>query len=140
MILDSKQPNDMAAVVAYEHHIRADGKGYPNLHYKRSCHPASDLVHVCDVYDALRTHRPYREAWSSQKVLHYIRERSGTEFDGELASAFLEMMEKWDSRIALVTSRDQELPRSDAPAADPAVSESPLPEPVPPVLEGVPTG
>lgn len=134
MILDAKQPLDMAAVVAYEHHIRADGKGYPRLHYRRSCHPASDLVHVCDVYDALRTHRPYREAWSSPKVLGYIRERSGTEFDQELASAFLDMMEKWESQIALVTSRDQELPTA------PPSTRVGSPATESPTLEGVPTG
>ena len=51
----------------------------------RRCHCASTLVHVCDVYDALRTRRPYREAWESEKVLSYIAERAGTEFDAEMS-------------------------------------------------------
>ncbi|HSM61163.1 MAG TPA: HD domain-containing phosphohydrolase, partial [Longimicrobiales bacterium] len=59
IILETEQHLDMAAVVAYEHHIRIDGGGYPALRFARKCHQASNLVHVCDVFDALRTHRPY---------------------------------------------------------------------------------
>jgi len=62
---------------------------------------ASRLVHVCDVYDALRTRRPYRDAWSSTQALDYIQERSAAEFDPEMATAFLDMMRQWDDRIAV---------------------------------------
>ena len=63
--------------VAYEHHRCHDGGGYPRVHYARDAHQASRLVHVCDVYDALRTRRPYRDAWSSEQALEYIEERAG---------------------------------------------------------------
>jgi putative two-component system response regulator len=49
-------------------------------------------VHVCDVYDALRTRRPYRDAWPAEKVLTYIGERAGSEFEPDVARAFLRMM------------------------------------------------
>ena len=101
MILEGTEPLDLAAVVAYEHHRCHDGSGYPHAHYARPLHQASRLVHVCDVYDALRTRRPYRDAWSSEQALEYIHERSAREFDPALAAAFIEMMRKWDSRIAL---------------------------------------
>ncbi|HEX6617906.1 MAG TPA: HD domain-containing phosphohydrolase, partial [Gemmatimonadales bacterium] len=101
MILEGTDPLDLAAVVAYEHHRCHDGSGYPHAHYARPLHQASRLVHVCDVYDALRTRRPYRDAWSSEQALEYIHERSAREFDPALAAAFIEMMRKWDSRIAL---------------------------------------
>ena len=39
---------------------------------------ASRLVHVCDVYDALSTKRPYRDAWPSEKTMLYLEERAGT--------------------------------------------------------------
>jgi putative nucleotidyltransferase with HDIG domain len=78
MILEGNEPLDLAAVVAYEHHRCHDGGGYPHVHYPRDCHQASRLVHVCDVYDALRTRRPYRDAWSSTQALEYIHERTGT--------------------------------------------------------------
>jgi putative nucleotidyltransferase with HDIG domain len=101
MILEGDEPLDLAAVVAYEHHRCHDGGGYPHVHYPRDCHQASRLVHVCDVYDALRTRRPYRDAWSSTQALEYIHERSGAEFDPAMAAAFIEMMQHWDTRIAI---------------------------------------
>jgi putative nucleotidyltransferase with HDIG domain len=101
MILEGDQPLDLAAVVAYEHHRGHDGGGYPRVHYPRPAHQASRLVHVCDVYDALRTRRPYRDAWSSTDALAYIHQRSGVEFDPAMAAAFIEMMQRWDSRVAI---------------------------------------
>jgi putative nucleotidyltransferase with HDIG domain len=101
MILEGEEPLDLAAAVAYEHHLCIDGRGYPALHYPREAHYASRLVHVCDVYDALRTRRPYRDAWTSGEALEYIGKRAGTEFDPQAVAAFLEMMQRWDDRIAV---------------------------------------
>jgi hypothetical protein len=89
LILQSEEDLDLAATVAYEHHIMLDGGGYPALHYRRECMLASRLVHVCDVYDALSTKRPYRDAWPSEKTLAYLEERAGTEFDPDLVAAFI---------------------------------------------------
>jgi putative nucleotidyltransferase with HDIG domain len=100
IILESEQKLDLAAAVAYEHHIMIDGGGYPHMHFRRDCHHGSKLVHVCDVYDALRTRRPYRDAWESEKVLAYIAERAGTEFDAEVAKGFIGMMQTWEPRAA----------------------------------------
>jgi putative nucleotidyltransferase with HDIG domain len=101
MILEGKEPMNLAAAVAYEHHRCHDGSGYPVLHYPREAHQASRLVHVCDVYDALRTRRPYRDAWSSDEALQYIAGRVGTEFDPAMAGSFIDMMGRWDDRIEL---------------------------------------
>ena len=103
IILDTQEHLDLAAVVAYEHHIMIDGGGYPVMRYRRDCHYASRIVHVCDVYDALRTRRPYRDAWEAERVLGYIAERAGTEFDAIVADAFIRMMRKWETRVARVT-------------------------------------
>ena len=100
MILTSDQQLDLAAAVAYEHHIMIDGGGYPSMRYPRDCHFASKLVHVCDVYDALRTKRPYRDAVRAKKVLAYIGQKAGTEFDGALAHSFMAMMGQWEPRIS----------------------------------------
>ncbi len=108
MILTSDQQLDLAAAVAYEHHIMIDGGGYPSLRYPRDCHFASKLVHVCDVYDALRTTRPYRASWPAKKVLAYIEEKSGTEFDGGMAHAFTAMMDQWEPRLS--TLHGDEIP------------------------------
>jgi len=101
LILQGDEPLDLAAVVAYEHHRYHDGGGYPHVHYHRGAHQASRLVHVCDVYDALRTKRPYRDAWSSTEALTYIQGRGGSEFDPAMVAAFIEMMRRWDDRVAL---------------------------------------
>jgi HD-GYP domain-containing protein (c-di-GMP phosphodiesterase class II) len=50
------------------------------------------------VYDALRTRRPYRDAWESDRALAYIESRAGTEFDPAIARAFVTMMQRWDQR------------------------------------------
>jgi putative two-component system response regulator len=110
LILKSEQSLDLAAVVAYEHHIMIDGTGYPHFRYGRACHLASRLVHVCDVFDALRTDRPYRQAWPLQKTLAYIEERAGTEFDADIVRGFVAMMNEWDSRIAVLTSEQSSIP------------------------------
>lgn len=102
MLLASPEPMELAAVVAYEHHVMLDGGGYPTLQAARGAQYASMLVHVCDVYDALRTNRPYREAWESARALAYIKDRAGIEFDPAIAQAFIAMMRQWDQRIAKV--------------------------------------
>ena len=111
IIIESHPHLDMASVVAYEHHIMLNGGGYPKLVYERDCHRASKIVHVCDVYDALRTDRPYRAAWPSGKVLSYIEERSGVEFDGNIAHSFTRMMRIWEPQVARVDEHEQ-LPAS----------------------------
>jgi putative nucleotidyltransferase with HDIG domain len=103
LLLEVDQDLDLAVVVAYEHHIMINGGGYPVLHYARDCHQASKLVHVCDVYDALRTRRPYREAWSFEKTLGYLSERSGLEFDPELCTSFANMMRQWERQVTVLT-------------------------------------
>lgn len=110
IILETEDNLDLAAVVAYEHHVRVNGEGYPTFHYCRNCHQASNMVHVCDVFDALRTNRPYREAWPQEKVLDYILEGAGTEFDPHLAQAFVKMMRQWTGRIAELSREDQAIP------------------------------
>ena len=102
IIYESDRQLDLASAVAYEHHIMINGGGYPSRHFHRECHKASKLVHICDVYDALRTNRPYREAWEAERVLANIRAGSGPDFDPELARAFDQMMGQWEKRVAVV--------------------------------------
>jgi len=103
LILQSDQKLDVAALVAFEHHIMINGGGYPDRHFRCDCHKASTLVHVCDVYDALRTKRPYRDAWEPAATLAYIERGVGTEFEADVAKAFIAMMEKWEPRLAFAS-------------------------------------
>jgi putative nucleotidyltransferase with HDIG domain len=104
MLLENPDPMELAAVVAYEHHVRLDGGGYPKPHDARGAQYASRIVHICDVYDALRTTRPYRHAWESERAMAYIQEGAGVEFDPGIARSFIAMMRKWDSQIALASA------------------------------------
>lgn len=110
LILRSEDQLDLPAVVAYEHHIMLNGGGYPTFRFRRDCHHASRLVHVCDVYDALRTNRPYREAWPQEKTLSYLEDRAGTEFDPELVTAFVRMMRQWEPGVAVLTDEAAPVP------------------------------
>lgn len=110
IILNSEEQLELPAVVAYEHHIMLNGGGYPTFRFRRDCHRASKLVHVCDVYDALRTHRPYREAWPQEKALRYLEDRAGSEFDPELVTAFVRMMRAWEPQLAVLTSEREAVP------------------------------
>lgn len=107
LILQREAGMDLAATVAYEHHIVLNGTGYPHLHYPRGCHHASHLVHICDFYDALRTNRPYREAWESEKVLGYIENGIGREFEETAAKAFIAMMREWGQRSVTVDDKTE---------------------------------
>lgn len=117
LIFESEEDLDLAAVVAYEHHIMLNGLGYPQVRFRRRCHEASNLVHVCDVYDALRTRRPYRDAWPVEQVLPYIEGRAGLEFDPDYVRAFIEMMRKWETQVAVVADERASLPASVGSAA-----------------------
>src|SRR2546425_12279233 len=106
-----------------------NGDGYPVLQFRRDCHEGSKLVHVCDVYDALRTHRPYREAWPQSKTLSYIEDRAGTEFDPELAGTFVRMMRQWEPQGAGMTDERASVPGARVGAAStagPTPPRSPL--------------
>jgi putative two-component system response regulator len=74
-------------------------------------------VHVCDVYDALRTERPYREAWPAERALGYLSDRAGTEFSRDLVDPFVHMMRQHEQRVVVLT--DPAAPIPVAPAAEP---------------------
>lgn len=87
LLLNAHASLDLAAVVAYEHHLRMDGSGYPRLAFPRSAHYVSRLVQICDVFCALSSPRPYRSAWPLEIIVSFIAERAGFEFHPTLASA-----------------------------------------------------
>ncbi len=102
IILNSDSALTLPAAVAFEHHVMIDGGGYPRRHFARDCHYASTMVHVCDVFDALHTDRPYRAAWPAVKALHYIERRAAREFDPTIAAAFIAMVRKSEQGLCLV--------------------------------------
>ncbi len=73
------------------HHEKWDGSGYPRGLRGEQIPLAARIFAIVDVWDALTSDRPYREAWSNEKALTYIRQQSGKHFDPAVAKAFLEM-------------------------------------------------
>jgi putative nucleotidyltransferase with HDIG domain len=89
---------DLAATVAYEHHINLDGSGYPQYVYPWDAHFASKLVQVCDIYDALCAKRPYRDAFSPEHALRIVEDLSGRHLDPDLVNAFATMARQAKTR------------------------------------------
>jgi HD-GYP domain-containing protein (c-di-GMP phosphodiesterase class II) len=83
----------LAAIVAYEHHLRHDGQpNYPRLHTPRVLNLASRMTAIADTYDAMLTTRPYQEALGQAAAFEVLKLRSGTFFDRGLVGNFLRLM------------------------------------------------
>ncbi|WP_324715318.1 HD-GYP domain-containing protein [Carboxydochorda subterranea] len=78
-----------SAHIAWEHHERWDGTGYPRGLVREAIHPFARLVAVVDVFDALTSDRPYRPAWRRDRAIAWIAERAGTAFDPVMVRRFL---------------------------------------------------
>jgi HD-GYP domain-containing protein (c-di-GMP phosphodiesterase class II) len=88
--IDFLQP---ALEIPFCHHEKWDGSGYP-LGLKGEEIPLSARIFaVIDVWDALRSDRPYRRAWSKEQALAYIQRESGRHFDPRIVEAFIAFIE-----------------------------------------------
>ncbi|MGH7752336.1 MAG: hypothetical protein ACREN5_05940, partial [Gemmatimonadales bacterium] len=67
-------------------------------------------------YDALRTKRPYRDAWPGDKVLAYLEEGAGKEFNPDLVTPFVTMMRQWEGRVTVLSDESQPVPVAGAAA------------------------
>jgi HD-GYP domain-containing protein (c-di-GMP phosphodiesterase class II) len=75
--------------IPYNHHEKWDGTGYPRGLKGEAIPLAARIFAVADVWDALRSDRPYRSAWPETRVREHIRALSGTHFDPRVVNAFL---------------------------------------------------
>jgi PAS domain S-box-containing protein len=80
--------------IAYCHHERWDGAGYPRGLKGEEIPLAARIFAVVDVWDALTSNRSYRKAWSRKKVMKYIRDEAGNHFDPQIVESFLKMMDQ----------------------------------------------
>jgi len=78
--------------IPYCHHEKWDGSGYPRGLKGEQIPLAARLFAIVDVWDALRSDRPYRQSWSKEKVIEHIKSLSGTHFDPKAVELFLDMM------------------------------------------------
>jgi response regulator RpfG family c-di-GMP phosphodiesterase len=74
-----------------QHHERYDGNGYPNGLSGEDWRLEGKILAVCDTYDAMTSDRPYRKALSHEIAVQEIKDHSGTQFDPEVAAAFVEL-------------------------------------------------
>jgi len=82
--------------IPYCHHEKWDGSGYPRGLKGEQIPLAARIFAVVDVWDALLSDRPYRQAWSKERTMTYIREQSGQHFDPQVVGGFLNMV-TWNS-------------------------------------------
>ena len=82
-----------SAIVAYQHHERWDGKGYPQGLKGNEIHIYGRITSICDVFDALGSDRVYKKAWDLDKILSLFREGKGTQFDSNLIDLFLDNLD-----------------------------------------------
>ncbi len=91
-VLESIEFLGAALEIPYCHHEKWDGTGYPRGLAGAEIPRAARIFSVVDVYDALTSDRPYRQAWSKARALEYIRDLSGKQFDPDVVQAFLRMV------------------------------------------------
>ena len=78
--------------IPYCHHEKWDGSGYPRKLKGEKIPLAARIFAVVDVWDALRSERPYRPAWSREKALEYIADQRGTHFDPQVVDVFMDLI------------------------------------------------
>ena len=77
-------------VIAQAHHEKYNGKGYPNGLKGEDIPLYGRIVAIADVFDALTSKRPYKEAWSFEKALNLLIEEKGEHFDPKIVDLFIE--------------------------------------------------
>ena len=96
MLQSSSRPLlKMAATVAYEHHEKWNGTGYPNGLAGEKIHIYGRITAVADVFDALGSSRVYKEAWDDDRIFKMFKEERGEHFDPKLIDIFFENLDNF---------------------------------------------
>jgi putative two-component system response regulator len=78
----------LAEIIARTHHEKFDGSGYPKGLKGEEIPVASQIVALCDGFDALTSTRPYKKAWSAEETVNHINNKSGRHFNPKLVPVF----------------------------------------------------
>jgi len=81
-----------AQIIAYTHHEKWDGSGYPRGLKAEEIPREGRIVAICDVFDSLTSERPYKKAWAVESAMKLIVEGSGKDFDPELVEIFRSLL------------------------------------------------
>lgn len=90
-ILEPIQAYQDVVPMIVQHHERFDGKGYPDGLAGEVISFGARILCVADVYDALISHRPYRQGWVKENVMDFMRENRGVIFDPQVVDAFISL-------------------------------------------------
>jgi putative nucleotidyltransferase with HDIG domain len=82
----------LAPIVAFEHHLRLDGTGYPHGVTRPTLNLATMLCGIADVYDAMRSQRKYQQAYPSERILAVLQRNDGKQFDQHLVRRFVQLL------------------------------------------------
>ena len=82
----------LAPVVAFEHHLRIDGSGYPDGVSRASLNIGTMLCSIADVYDAMRSQRSYQQSFPTDRILAVLKRNDGTQFDQHLVRRFVQLI------------------------------------------------
>jgi putative nucleotidyltransferase with HDIG domain len=81
----------LAPVVAFEHHLRLDGSGYPDVK-RPTLNVGTMLCGIADVYDAMRSQRAYQQAFPTDRILEVLKRNDGKQFDQHLVRRFVQLV------------------------------------------------
>jgi len=87
--------------IVLQHHECHDGSGYPDGVAGEAISLGARIVTLADVYDALKSDRPYREAFSQEQAIKLIKLAGGRQFDPKVVDAFLELMALGEKGLVL---------------------------------------
>ncbi len=82
----------LVPVVAFEHHLRIDGTGYPATVKRPALNVGTMLCSIADVYDAMRSQRKYQQSFPSDRVLEVLKRNDGQQFDQHLVRRFAQLV------------------------------------------------
>lgn len=85
---------NVAYIVAFQHHEKFNGKGYPKGLKGEEIDINARIAAVADVFDALTSVRPYKDAWDVDKAIKQINDDAGTHFDPKVVDAFNNVIDK----------------------------------------------
>jgi len=107
----------MPVVVSFEHHLKYDLSGYPKLSFPRKPHIVSQIVSICDTYDALSGRRSYKADYPPNAIYNLMMRGRGTTYNPFLLDKFFRIIGVWpigsivglsDKSIAVVSEESQE--------------------------------